>query len=126
MTAQNDKIDELIEKYSYAPDFYEQGISDVNSRTSFRDQLIHAACVAGNAQDVAILLSMGADINSPGDMGYTPLHYAVEQGHEALVAFLLRKGADKSIKSSNGDSPLDIAISFNNSKLQQLLRVESS
>lgn len=116
------QLGDLIEKYGAAPDFFDQDISDVNSRTSYGDQLIHAACVSGNMDDVALLLSMGADVNSQGNMGYTPLHYAVEQGHENIVALLLQCGADKLIKNSDGDVPLDVANAFNNSKITLLLQ----
>lgn len=62
----------LVEKYCYAPDFFDQKISDISSRTPFGDQLLHAACVSVNLSDVAFLLSIDSDINSKGDMGYTP------------------------------------------------------
>jgi uncharacterized protein len=115
------KLEVIIEKYSYAPDFFDQNIVDQNSRNVYGDQLLHAACVTGDIEDVEFLLTVNSDINSKGGMGYTPLHYAVEQAKTDLVKFLLKKGADKSIKNVNGESPRELAILLNYPEILELL-----
>lgn len=84
--------------------------------------MLHAACVAGDLDDVVFLITVGADLNSKGDMGYTPLHYAVEQEHEDIVALLINKGADKNIKNSDGELPIDMAKMLNKIKMLKLLQ----
>jgi uncharacterized protein len=102
-------LDELIRKYSSAPDFYGENITGVESRTFYGDQLLHAACVTGAIEDVKFLISIGADINSKGDSGYTPLHYAAEQNHTDVAIFLLKAGATLNVRDNDGNTPLELA-----------------
>jgi uncharacterized protein len=118
---QNKNLNSLIERYGSAPDFFDQNITDVNSRTSYGDQLIHAAAVSGNLDDIVFLLEVGADIDSKGDSGQTPLHYAAEQGHIEVVRFLLRNGADRTIKNSDEETAYDIAELLNEKNIQEEL-----
>lgn len=117
----DDQLKKLIEKYSYAPDFFDQNLIDQESRNIYGDQLLHAACVSGDIADVKFLLSLNADINSKGDMGYTPLHYAVEQDHIDVVRILLKSGADIFIKNADGELPYDLALILGHQKISKLL-----
>lgn len=121
MSAQNkEKLKCLIEKYRYVPDFYDQQLVDQESRNLYGDQLLHAACVAGDEDDIKFLLSIHADIDSKGDKGYTPLHYAVEQGHVGAVKILLENGADSTLENIDGDLPSDLAKELNLKEVSRL------
>jgi ankyrin repeat protein len=109
----NDRLKKLIEKYSYAPDFFDQNLTNQESRNIYGDQVLHAACVAGDTDDIKFLLSVHADVNSKGDKGYTPLHYAAEQGHADAVKILLENGADATLENGDGDLPSDLANALN-------------
>ena len=57
------------------------------------EQLMLAACVAGNAGLVRTLLRHRADVDATSASGLTPLVVAVVNGHVAVVEALLERGA---------------------------------
>ncbi len=68
------------------------------------------------------LLSAGADLNSPGEHGYTPLHNAVEQGSEEVVKWLIKNGANRLAINDWGMSPSDLAAALDESAIGKLLK----
>lgn len=114
-------VQRLIKKYSNAPDFDDPNIIGLDSRTIYGDQLLHAACVAGDIKDIKLMISLGADINSKGEGGYTPLHYAVEQGHLEVVKLLLQGGANLCIVNDNGESPVNLAEDLDEKAIKDFL-----
>ena len=122
----DERLKKLIEKYSYAPDFFDQNLIDQGSRNAYGDQLLHAACVAGDVDDINFLLSINADISSKGDKGYTPLHYAVEQGNICAVEALLKNGADAFIKNDDGELRYDLALMLNHMEILRMLASRQS
>ena len=63
----------------------------------------------GDIQEIAELISRGADINARAGSGETPLSYASFKGHKDVVNLLIEKGADVNIRDSEGDTPLMLA-----------------
>ena len=49
---------------------------------------------AGEVNTVKELLDGGADVNEPGEQGWTPLNWAAGKGNLELVTLLVDKGAD--------------------------------
>jgi uncharacterized protein len=113
---------EVIEKYRNVPDFYGVNLIDIDSRTAYGDQIIHMACVAGNIEDVGLLIDAGADLNSIGENGFTPLHYAVEQNNIELTRWLLKlPKINKNAQNSEGYTPRDLADLLDHAEIKELL-----
>jgi ankyrin repeat protein len=55
-------------------------LTDVNAKGMTGDTLLHSAVIQGAANDVALLIESGADVDALGDLGYTPLHHAASRG----------------------------------------------
>jgi ankyrin repeat protein len=62
-----------------------------------------------NLPEVSRLLSVGADVNVSGNLGWTPLHWACFRGHLQVFNELLDHGADIEAKSNFGRTPLHFA-----------------
>jgi ankyrin repeat protein len=63
----------------------------------------------GDAERVAFLLKVGADMGARDAGGWTPLLLASWQGHEPVVRLLLDRGADTSAALPSGWTPLLLA-----------------
>jgi ankyrin repeat protein len=74
-----------------------------------RDDTVHA------------LLDGGADVDLPGESGWTPLMTAVFQGDANLVQLLIRKGADLAIRDAKGKTALDYADEREARELRNIL-----
>lgn len=92
--------------------------ASVNVRAGFGQTPLTAAILGavftfgpeGDRDDtVHALLDGGADVDLPGESGWTQLMAAVFQGDANLVQLLIRKGADLAIRDSRGKSALDYA-----------------
>jgi len=56
-----------------------------------------------------LLVELGADVNSPGEHGWTALHGAAYKGVDAAVQFLIERGARTDVFDEYGQTPLSIA-----------------
>ena len=65
--------------------------------------------VPGGLEVARLLVEAGADVNRPGEHGYTPLHMAAQWGHLDVVAFLAGKGAVVDALADLDGTPLDMA-----------------
>jgi ankyrin repeat protein len=61
-------------------------------------------------ETVKTLVELGADVNKPGNNGFTPLMWAARRNHTSCVAFLLEKGASIYEADNTGQTALDHAI----------------
>ncbi|ELY1881276.1 ankyrin repeat domain-containing protein [Pseudomonas aeruginosa] len=93
------------------PDFFEHQIDSVHYRNGWSDSPLHVVSCWGDCEAIRVLVAAGADINLPGETGFTPLHCAVEQDHPEAVALLLELGAEI-VKDTNGLTPADLASSL--------------
>jgi ankyrin repeat protein len=59
---------------------------------------------------LALLVSVGVDLNALGPEGLAPLHLAVRDGELKMTKWLLQQGADVNRLSATGASPLDMAL----------------
>lgn len=78
-------------------------IDPLTYRSPDGDTCLHVAAMRGNLRVVQLLIKAGIDVNTRGDMGYTPLQYAATS---EVVDFLLKSGADPHIKNEFGSSPI--------------------
>jgi ankyrin repeat protein len=96
-------------------------LNNVNQVGLFDERPLHVACSRGIMEEVAALVEAGADLNAPGDVGYTPLHEAVSANHSEVVRYLLDHGASLDIKNEFGETPLDIAKIAKRKNMMKLL-----
>ena len=95
------------------------GPVSVSSAMPDGDTPLHFACAWGDMKAVALLLSAGAEVNRPGDMGITALGAAVRSCHPQVAELLLRSGANAHLKSEFGTSPYETAM-HSSSELQSV------
>tara|TARA_B110000208_G_C11437758_1_gene309633 strand:+ start:23 stop:571 length:549 start_codon:yes stop_codon:yes gene_type:complete len=65
---------------------------------------LHWACHHGNLEMVDTLVTSGADLNLPNNVGYTPLHHSVMGQHTAVAIYLIRAGAEVNAKTLDASS----------------------
>ena len=61
-----------------------------------KNLILHNACRLGNTRIVKLLLSMGANIETPGNGNLTPLLHAIYNGSSDIVQILIENKADTS------------------------------
>lgn len=66
---------------------------------------------ATSVQTAQFLLDHGADVNKPGQFGWSALHAATYQGINPLIEYLVSRGANVDQKDDFGQTPLSISLS---------------
>lgn len=76
---------------------------EVNGRYGvFQETPLHILAIQGDIEGCRLLLEAGAEVDYPGEQGYTALHEAVHQGHTEIVKLLLEYGSDPSLTTELG------------------------
>lgn len=112
---------DLLVDYSQLPEYSGITLADVDQISLFGDRPINVAATRGSIAEMETLLSAGADLNSPGEHGYTPLHNAVEQGSKEAVEWLVANGANRFAINDWGMSPSDLAAALGEDAIRGLL-----
>lgn len=116
------EVQELLHRYSEQfSDFAGIELLSVNQRGYGRNTPIHIAVQAGLTADVELLLTEGAAIDSPGEMGLTPLHYAAMEGRDELAKLLLKKGANRNVRDMDGLTAADWARNLDQKSVLKIL-----
>ena len=68
-----------------------------------------------------ILLEMGADINSPDIVGWTPLLWAAKAGNVGVAELLLERGVLTDHVDIDGNAALHVAAHFNQVETTRIL-----
>lgn len=89
------------------PHFINEPISD-DQKTS----AVTRAAYLDRPHILAVLASMGADLNKPAGSGITALMWAAARGNEECVKFLLNFGADPTIKGPYNLTATDFSILY--------------
>jgi ankyrin repeat protein len=63
------------------------------------------------AQTARYLVEHGAEVNKPGQFGWTAIHAAAYQGQNEIIEYLVSKGGDINAKDEFGQTPLSISLS---------------
>ena len=58
---------------------------------------------------VRMLVDLGADVNEPNEVGWTPLHSAAWTGADSIVQFLVDHGAKLDVQNGCGQTPMSLA-----------------
>ncbi len=98
-----------MDKYKDYSEFIDKRLTDPNQRGYSGDSLLDLVARVGTLEEVDLLIAANAQINSPGDMGYTPLHSAASEGRLDMVEHLLKLGADPTLRSEFGATPAETA-----------------
>jgi ankyrin repeat protein len=88
-------------------------VDDVQKVLSMQDDVglspLHLAVAAGHFEVTDLLISLGAQLDTPDLTGMTALHAAAVAEDDALCALLLAKGASPYSRNGAGQTPLDLA-----------------
>lgn len=84
-------------------------------RNSSDDSYLIKACEEGDFTTAKVLISVGVDINKPGDEGHTPLMEAAMWNRVNIVKLLLEFGAD------NREKALEMAKERGHTEVVKLL-----
>ncbi|MFY7900337.1 MAG: ankyrin repeat domain-containing protein [Chitinophagaceae bacterium] len=93
----------------------------VSEKTKEANELLLAAALHGNVQDIKKALSLGADINCMNAKGETALNMVAKLSYEFLVAYLIEKGAQVNTANNDKITPLHWAVEYDNVVLVKLL-----
>lgn len=76
----------------------------------------------GEVNTVKELIDGGADVNQPGEQGWTPLNWAAGKGNLDLVTLLVEKGADVFKVGRDQRTPQMIALAAGRADVVRFLR----
>ena len=71
---------------------------------------LHYAASESRPDEVARLLTAGANVNLQDDNGWSPLHFAAQASSPECTSMLLRAGASVSLRDSAGNTALSKAV----------------
>lgn len=117
-----EELARVIKKYQSHPQFLGIAITNPNERGALDDTMLHIAASMGAVEDIAVLVSAGANVNVSGDLGYTPLHQAAMSGHMSAVQKLLSLGADAKKKNKFDQTAADAAELGGHSEVSRILK----
>lgn len=75
----------------------------------------------GKIKEVAILLQLGANINTRDRDGWTSLHWCAGNGYTELGMLLIEKGADLCLRTHDGFNPLQLASWYGHEEIVDIL-----
>jgi ankyrin repeat protein len=109
-------LTEVLDRYRSHPDYLGIELLDINQPGAVDDCPLHIASRSADLAQVALLVSLGANVNARGDLGYTPLHYSAMKGHWPIAEFLIGHGAKSDEKNEFEETPTDVARLGNHSE----------
>jgi len=83
------------------------------------------AAQEGYLDTVAVLITLGADLEAAEENGLTSLMAAARDGHIEIVRLLLEAGANWNTKTLAGSTALDVARHFGQAEIVELLEQRS-
>lgn len=104
-------LEELYRKIESVADYSGITITGPNTRGLFDTYPLAVAAIWGDGEAIRMLIDAGAEVNQPGEHGYTALHEAAAQGHFDAVKLLIELGA-KPAPSDDGWLPSDAATNY--------------
>lgn len=114
-----DFLDALIENRAGA--FLQRHPEILRARGSNHETVFHLLVVENRLQAVELLATLGAEVNTRNQAGFTPLADAVALGYVEMVELLLSLGADARCRGDFGESVLHRWISSPNARTLRAL-----
>ncbi len=111
-----------MDKYKDYSEFIDKRLTDPNQRGYSGDSLLDLVARVGTLEEVDLLVAANAQIDSPGDMGYTPLHSAASQARLDMVEHLLKLGADPTVRSEFGTTAAETAEILDHPEIATFIR----
>ncbi|MFQ6035973.1 MAG: ankyrin repeat domain-containing protein [Sedimentisphaerales bacterium] len=115
------EIVELLSEYESGEFDIELAEPILRSELSKATESLFAAVYAGDANQVKLYISQGADVNAKNRQTWTPLHVALWDGHKAVAEQLIAKGAAVNAKDKRGYTPLHFAAIKGRTESAELL-----
>ena len=84
------------------------------------DEELRRAAIKGQADQVKVLISSGADVNFRHG-GWTVLMFAAREGHDKIAATLIENGADPNAKGWQEETPLTISAERGHTEVAKVL-----
>ncbi|MBG9387426.1 ankyrin repeat domain-containing protein [Caenimonas aquaedulcis] len=94
----------------------------VNATVSGGDTPLHVVATWDDVRGIELLVQAGAEVDSIGDMTYTPLATAVAQGSVGAARALLRSGASPHIATEFGHTPYEMAMRDGSEEMKAVFR----
>ena len=82
---------------------------------------LHDAAIDDNVEQIKLLISKGADVNTKQLNGWTPLHCALYYEQKEVAKVLIAKGADVNATNTSGVTPLHLSVGFGGTYISELL-----
>lgn len=101
-------LKQILKEVESVPDYAGHTVTSVHHKNGWGDMPLHIVSVWGDCEAITTLIEAGADINAPGETGFTPLHCAAMHNHADAVRLLLSLGA-AIVKDLEGHTPTDLA-----------------
>jgi len=112
----------LMDKYKDHPTFFLEDFVNPNQPGFLGDTLLHVVARIGTIEEIDLLIAAHAQINSLGEMGYTPMHYAASRGRLDIVEHLLELGADPNTQNKFGALAADVAVNLEHPEIATFIR----
>lgn len=104
----NERLERLAAEFRSHPEFFLSSIENINQEGDLtEDAIIHIATRSHDINIIIEAIALGADVNLPGDYGFTPLHYAARRQDVGIIKLLLKHGARTTTLNEWGQTALD-------------------
>jgi ankyrin repeat protein len=88
---------------------------------------LHAAIAEQHGEVATLLISKGANVNTPDRSGRTPLHHLARfLDDRGLAELMIDHGAEINAKDKEGNTPLHFATSAGNRQVAEVLRIHGA
>lgn len=85
------------------------------------NELLLAAALHGNVQDIKKAMALGADVNCRNANGDTPLNMVAKLSYYKLVKYFVEQGAEVNTSNKDHITPLHWGVEYNNVPIVRLL-----
>ncbi|MCU0467244.1 MAG: ankyrin repeat domain-containing protein [Arcicella sp.] len=111
----------IVSNQSIAQEIGLDTISKNEKTKESANQLLLAAALHGNVQDIKKAMLKGADVNCRDENGNTPLNMVAKLSYFHLVKYFVEKGAEVNTSNNEHITPLHYGVEYNNVKIVKLL-----
>jgi ankyrin repeat protein len=85
-----------------------KGVPFIDKRGPNKSSVLNVAALYGKAENLAIFLQWGADVNAQDEWGSTPLHSAMRGQKIACIKLLVEAGCKTDLTDDKGRTAFDV------------------